>query len=73
MRTRKPGLGAKLADDPNPVLASAAGKPAASTDWRVRKDGGDIDAITAATISSRAACEALALASTRLSQISPAP
>lgn len=68
-----PGLGAKLADKDNPVLSSAAGRPAVGTDWRVRKDGGDIDAITAATITSRAACDALALAAARLSQISPAP
>ena len=68
--TETPGLGAKLADDANPVLKSASGRPAAGTDWRVRKDGGDIDAITAATITSRAACEALGLAAERLSAIS---
>ncbi len=68
-----PGLGAKLADDKTPVLASASGRPAAGTDWRVRKDGGDIDAITAATITSRAACEALALAAERLAELRPAP
>ena len=68
-----PGLGAKLTDDANPVLASATGRPAAGTDWRVRKDGGDIDAITAATITSRAACEALALAATRLAELRSAP
>ena len=68
-----PGLGAKLADKDNPVLASAAGRPAAGTDWRVRKDGGEIEAITAATISSRAACEALAEAADRLAKLRAAP
>ncbi len=39
----------------------------------VRKDGGDIDAITAATITSRAACEALGLAAARLAELRTAP
>ena len=64
-----PGLGAELASPKNPLLASARGRPAAATDWRVAKDGGDIDALTAATISSRAACEAIAEAARRLSEI----
>ncbi|MBR4615419.1 MAG: FMN-binding protein, partial [Kiritimatiellae bacterium] len=33
---------------------------------RVRRDGGEIDAVTSATISSRAACEAVAAALPRL-------
>ena len=68
-----PGLGAKLANPDNPVLASARGLPAAETDWRVRKDGGAVDAITAATISSRAACEAIAQAAARLAEIKAQP
>jgi len=51
-----PGLGSKIKSDkfrnrlvPRPVTAS----------WKLKKDGGKIDAITAATISSRAALEAL--------------
>ena len=64
-----PGLGARLADDGNEVLSSAKGLPAAGTQWAVEKDGGDIAALTAATISSRAACEALAEAATRLNAI----
>ncbi len=64
-----PGLGARLADGANPVLESARGRSAAATDWRVHKDGGDIDAIAAATISSRAACDALAQAARRLAEI----
>jgi electron transport complex protein RnfG len=34
------------------------GRPLTS-DWRVKKDGGEVDAITAATISSRAVLECL--------------
>ena len=64
-----PGLGAELASPRNPLLASARGRAAAGTDWTVAKDGGDIAALTAATISSRAACEALAQAAERLAQI----
>ena len=63
------GLGARLADDGNEVLSSAKGRPAAGTRWAVEKDGGDIAALTAATISSRAACEALAEAAKRLDAI----
>jgi len=52
-----PGLGTKMTEpkfkdqfnDINP----------ASFDLKVKKDGGDVDAITAATISSRAFCEAM--------------
>ena len=68
-----PGLGAKLAEPDNPVLASARGRPASGTDWRVRKDGGAVDAVTAATISSRAACEAIAEAAVRLAAIQALP
>jgi Na+-translocating ferredoxin:NAD+ oxidoreductase RnfG subunit len=32
---------------------------ALNSDWRVKKDGGEVDAITAATISSRAALECI--------------
>lgn len=64
-----PGLGAQLASPGNPLLVSARGKAAAGTNWTVAKDGGDIAALTAATISSRAACEALAQAAERLLEI----
>jgi len=52
-----PGLGNKIAKDlfRLPLL----GRALAGTKWTVKKDGGDIDAITAATISSRAALEAI--------------
>jgi electron transport complex protein RnfG len=61
-----PGLGAKI--DSESFKASIRGKPA-DTLWRVRKDGGEIDAITAATISSRAALEAIEAASAIFKQL----
>lgn len=52
-----PGLGAKVVD---PAWRSQfAGKSIAGTRWSVKKDQGDIDQITAATISSRAVTEAV--------------
>lgn len=57
-----PGLGAKIA---RPAFrAGFAGRPF-DAPWRLRKDGGDIDAVTSATISSRAAAEAVADAASR--------
>ena len=58
-----PGLGTKMADEGNPLLASLKDRKAAELKLTVRKDGGDIDALTAATISSRAYAEAVAIAS----------
>ena len=57
-----PGLGAKITEDGNPLLASIQGKEAPKTNLTVKKDGGDVDALTAATISSRAYAEAVARA-----------
>mgnify|MGYP000876421018 CR=1 FL=1 len=51
-----PGLGTKMTSDAFRV--PLRGKPVKSA-WRVKKDGGDVDAITAATISSRAALECI--------------
>ncbi|NCB39076.1 MAG: RnfABCDGE type electron transport complex subunit G [Erysipelotrichia bacterium] len=54
-----PGLGTKLSapvfTEPFKKLLTEKSAP----DFRVKKDGGDIDAITAATISSRAFCSGL--------------
>ena len=51
-----PGLGARIA---TPEFKDRiAGRPAA-TRWQVTKDGGEIDALTAATISSRAVLAAI--------------
>ncbi len=58
-----PGLGAKIGSEG--FIAGLRGKTLDS-DWRVRQDGGDVDAVTSATISSRAACEAIADAVARL-------
>ena len=57
-----PGLGTKMTDEGNALLASLKGKDAAQVNLTVKKDGGDIDALTAATISSRAYAEAVAIA-----------
>ncbi len=52
-----PGLGANI-DTPG-FRDRLAGLDLAKTNWRVGKDGGDIDHITAATISSRAVTDAV--------------
>ena len=57
-----PGLGAKIAGDA--FRSGFRGRPAGGA-WKLRKDGGDIDAVTSATISSRAAAEAVADAASR--------
>lgn len=57
-----PGLGAKMTEEGNPLLASVQGKEASKINLTVKKDGGDVDALTAATISSRAYAEAVARA-----------
>ena len=57
-----PGLGAKMTEEGNPLLTSVQGKEASNINLTVKKDGGDVDALTAATISSRAYVEAVARA-----------
>lgn len=57
-----PGLGTKMAEENNPLLLSLKDKKGYEIKMTVRKDGGDIDALTAATISSRAYAEAVAIA-----------
>ncbi len=52
-----PGLGAKIAE--TNFTYQFRGRPLAGTRWAVDKDGGDIDAITGATISPRAVAAAL--------------
>jgi len=51
-----PGLGTKISSAK--FTAPLFGKPF-SSNWKVKKDGGDFDAITSATISSRAALECI--------------
>ena len=61
-QSETPGLGAKMTEEGNPLLASIQGKEASKLKLTVKKDGGDVDALTAATISSRAYAEAVARA-----------
>lgn len=63
-QTETPGLGTKMADVGNPLLQSVQGqrleeKTLVDGKLAVRKDGGDVDALTAATISSRAYVDAI--------------
>jgi electron transport complex protein RnfG len=52
-----PGLGSKIAAPA--FRAQFTGKPLEGSVWKVRKDGGPIDAVSGATISSRALCDAV--------------
>lgn len=63
-QTETPGLGTKMCDEGNPLLGSVKGqrleeKKLVDGKLAVRKDGGDVDALTAATISSRAYVDAV--------------
>ena len=59
-----PGLGAKMPDwFQTGAKGDVIGKNPAKNNLTVSKDGGEVDAITAATISSRAFCDAIAQAS----------
>jgi len=52
-----PGLGARILEEP--FKRQFKGKSLSTTKWAVKKDGGDIDQITGATISPRAVTEAI--------------
>lgn len=52
-----PGLGMKMTTEE--FRSPMRGLPADTTEWRVKKDGGEIEEITAATISSRAVMECI--------------
>lgn len=54
-----PGLGDKMQKDKAGWSEQFNGKNPAEYNLQVKKDGGDVDAITAATISSRAYCDAV--------------
>ncbi len=54
-----PGLGAKIASSNEPFMTQFAGRSLHSASWSVTRDGGDFDAITGATITSRAVIEAV--------------
>ncbi len=57
-----PGLGSKMAASQSDFPLQFKGKDPKTFQLKVKKDGGDVDAITSATVSSRAYCEALATA-----------
>lgn len=54
-----PGLGNKMAKDKSDFSIQFNGKNPSDFKLKVTKDGGDVDAITASTISSRAFCDAV--------------
>lgn len=63
-QSETPGLGTKMADEDNMLLRSVKGqqleqKKLVDGKLAVTKDGGDVDALTAATISSRAYVDAI--------------
>lgn len=62
-----PGLGANIESDA--FQEALAGRDLADTRWKVTKDGGDIQGITAATISSRAVLDAIREAIERLDRL----
>lgn len=57
-----PGLGAKCTDTTSTFVHQFKGLNPENTSLKVKKDGGDIDAITASTITSRAYTEAVVTA-----------
>lgn len=54
-----PGLGSKMAEPDNKLIVQFQGSNPSELKMKVTKDGGDIDALTASTISSRAYVEAV--------------
>ena len=57
-----PGLGDKMVEGKSNFSVQFKGKNPADFKLAVKKDGGDVDAITASTITSRAFCDALVTA-----------
>lgn len=64
-----PGLGTKMTEPENVLLKSVQGKNPSEMKLAVKKDGGDVDALTAATISSRAYVDAIARAYNAFNQV----
>ncbi len=54
-----PGLGSKMAEMDNALLRSVTGRDLNKFELSLRKDGGEVDGLTAATITSRAYLDAL--------------
>ncbi len=69
-QSETPGLGTKMTDEGNPLITSFKGKNPADMKLAVKKDGGDVDALTAATISSRAYVDAMNRAWTAYKNVS---
>lgn len=69
-QSETPGLGTKMCDDGNALISSVQGKNPADMKLKVKKDGGDVDALTAATISSRAYVDAVARAYAAFAEVS---
>lgn len=57
--TETPGLGAKISEKESPFVVQFQGKNPNDFKLSVKSDGGDVDAITASTISSRAYADAV--------------
>ncbi len=64
-----PGLGSKMTEPGNKLIVSFVGKNPADLKMSVKKDGGDIDALTASTISSRAYVDAVQRAYNAMQQM----
>lgn len=64
-----PGLGAKISDAQSHFITQFEGKNPSDFKMSVRKDGGDIDAITASTITSKAYIDAVMKAHAELMKI----
>ncbi len=64
-----PGLGSKMADEGNSLLMSVKDKKINDINWGMSKNGGDIDALTAATISSVAYADAVQRAMNAYNQV----
>ncbi len=60
-QSETPGLGAKILDEDNNLITSLKGEDLNTYDLRVAKDGGEVDALTGSTITSRAYLEAVKL------------
>ena len=58
-QSETPGLGAKISETDSPFIVQFQGKNPKDFKLSVKSDGGDVDAITASTISSRAYTDAV--------------
>lgn len=70
-QSETPGLGTQMSDEGNPLEKSFVGRKLSEMKMSVKKDGdgGEVDALTAATISSRAYTDAVARAYEAYKQI----